>query len=446
MGKDGLFEDLAEQAAAAREARGAPRLREPVRDQAEWRVVDLDSVIGADHPARVIWRYVERLDLRALEEPIKAREGHPGHPPLAPRLMLALWLYATSDGVGSARALARLCDCHDAYRWLCGGVSVNHHTLADFRVGHAGVLDALLTENVAALAAAGVIDLDTVGLDGVRVRAGAGAASFRRRPTLEKALHEARGRVARLKAEIDDDPEASERRIKAAQRRAAAEQEARAQAALDKLAELEAERARRAKTNSRDVAKQSAPCASTTDPDARVMKMADGGFRPAYNLQIASAAERQIVTGVDVDTTGSDHGKLTPMFDQLRRRYGRRPKRCLADGGYLKNADIVAAADPAHGAVELYCPATANKHRTDPYAPRPRDPTAVADWRHRMNSADGKARYKRRSIIECIHARMRNWNIRQFTVRGTHKIRAALLIFALANNILRQQTLDQQSA
>lgn len=150
---------------------GAPRLREPVRDRIELRAVALDGLIGADHPARVLWAYVEGLDLGVLEAPIMAREGLPGHPPIAPRLMLALWLYATSDGVGSARALARLCESHDAYRWLCGGVSVNYHTLSGFRLGHPGLLDDLLTRNVAALSAAGVIDLDEVTQDGMRVRA-----------------------------------------------------------------------------------------------------------------------------------------------------------------------------------------------------------------------------------------------------------------------------------
>src|SRR5713101_5843878 len=189
MAREGLFDDLPEMAAPkAAESGGRPRLREPVRDQIELRAVDLDSIIGADHPVRVIWAYVERLDLRAMEALSKAREGHPGHPPIAPRLLLALWLYATSEGVGSARALERLCESHDAYRWLVGGVSVNYHTLSDFRVGHGELLDRLLTENVAVLAGCGLIDLDKLSQDGVRVRASAGATSYRRRATLEDHL------------------------------------------------------------------------------------------------------------------------------------------------------------------------------------------------------------------------------------------------------------------
>ena len=200
---------------------GQPRLREPVRDQIALQAVDIDSLIGADHPARVIWAYVEGLDLSVLENGIRARAGQPGHPPIAPRLMLALWLYATSQGVGSARALARLCTSHDAYRWLCGGVSVNYHTLSDFRVGCGELLDDLLSTNVAALSAAGVIALDEVVQDGVRVRASAGSASFRRRKTLRRELNKARRLVARLKQETHDDPEASTRRIGAARARGA---------------------------------------------------------------------------------------------------------------------------------------------------------------------------------------------------------------------------------
>src|SRR5437588_1272562 len=146
MAGDELFGELPEQQTPPRDVAGEPRLREPQRDQIEWRSMDVDSLIGADHPARTIWAYVEGLDLRELENAIKSREGRPGHPTISPQLLLALWLFATSQGVGSARALDRLCASHDAYRWLCGGVSVNYHTLADFRVDHPDLLERLLVE------------------------------------------------------------------------------------------------------------------------------------------------------------------------------------------------------------------------------------------------------------------------------------------------------------
>ena len=439
-----LFEGLPEQSVAKAEpGSGKPRMREPERRQVELRPVDLDSLLAVDHPARVIWRYVEQLDLKVLEDAIGAREHTPGQAPASPRLLLALWLYATSQGVGSARALERLCSSHDAYRWLCGGVSVNYHGLADFRSGHGELLDRLLTHNIAALMAEGRIELAEVVQDGVRVRAGAGASSFRRRQSLHKHLKKARRLVEYLKREIDEDPDASNRRIKAAQERAAREREERVAAALDKLAEIEAERERRGKTNKKQVAGQKEPRASTTDPQARVMKMADGGFRPAYNCQIGTVAKGQIVVDVAIDATGSDRGLLRPMLERLEERYESLPRRHLVDGGFHKNDDTEWAA--AEG-VLVYGPTTRNKHKSDPYAPRPKDGSGVAAWRRRMRSPHGKGVYKRRSMGECINARFRQWGLRQFTVRGVHKVKTVLLWFALANNIIAGHRLKTANA
>ena len=435
---DELFPYLPMQMNARAVAAGDARLREPVRDQVELRALDLDSVIGPAHPARAIWDYVQRLDLRSLEEAVRARQHTPGQAPVSPRLLLALWLHATSEGIGSARALARLCESHDAYRWLCGGVSVNYHGLADFRTAHPDLLDRLLTESVATLSAAGVIDLDEVVQDGVRVRASAGAGSFRRKKKLHKELKKAQRLIEQLKQEANDDPAASNRRIRAAGERAAHERAARVTAALDKLAEIEAERVRRAKTNKKQTAQQKEPRASTTDPQARIMKMADGGYRPAYNCQLGTVAQGQIVVTVDVTATGSDRGLLRPMLDRLKQRYGRRPKRHLVDGGFNKNDDTEWAAGAG---VKVYGPPTRSKHKTDPYAPRRDDGPGVAAWRRRMQSPHGKAVYKRRSMGECINARLRQWRLSQFTVRGRAKVHAVLSLFALANNILQGRRL-----
>src|SRR5437867_2000292 len=224
MAGEELFRELPAQARPQTDAAGgAPRLREPERDQIELRAVDIDSLIGEEHPVRVIWAYVAGLHLSELVKRIKARDNRPGHPATSPRLLLALWLYATSEGVGSARALERLCDNHDVYRWLCGGVSVNYHTLADFRLGCADLLDRLLVEHVAALAKAGLVNLDTLAQDGVRLRASAGAASFRREATLDRHLATAQAVVEDLKREVDAKAGASNQRIKAAKERAARE-------------------------------------------------------------------------------------------------------------------------------------------------------------------------------------------------------------------------------
>jgi transposase len=414
-------------------APGAPRLREPKRDQLELRAVDIESLIGQDHPARVIWASIESLNLVELEDRIKAREGRPGHPAISPRLLLVLWLYATSDGVGSARALERLCESHDVYRWLCGGVPVNYHTLADFRVGCADLLDRLLAEHLAALAKAGLVDLGTLAQDGVRIRASAGAASFRREATLDRHLSMAEAVVSQLKREVETGSDASNQRIKAAKERAARERSERVRVAQAALEEIKRQRQKREEERGNGK-KPKEPRASTTDAQARVMKMADGGFRPGYNVQVVSAAGEQMVLGIEVTNAGSDRGLMRPMMDQSQVLTGHIPERYLADGGFCSAEDI----EWAHGkGVEVYCPPTQSKHGSDPYLPRRGDGPGVLAWRARMASEASKAQYKLRSICECIHARWRNWDLRQLPVRGFEKIRAVMLWYALTNNILQ---------
>jgi transposase len=443
MSGDELFSDLPIQRDLRAADPGQARMREPVRDQIELRAVDLEGLVAAEHPVRVIWAYVERLDLGELEEAIRARTHTAGQAPASPRLLLALWLYATSEGVGSARALARLCENHDVYRWLCGGVSMNYHGLADFRTAHPELLDRLLSENIASLSVAEVIDLDEVAQDGVRVRASAGTGSFRRRKKLHKELRKSQRLIRQLKEEVANDPQASSRRIVAANERAVREREARVAAALKKLAEIEAERERRSKTNRKQVEKQKEPRASTTDPDARVMKMADGGFRPAYNCQISTVAGGQIVVVPEVKTVGSDRGLARPMLEEINRRHGRWPKRYLIDGGFNKNEDTEWAAGRD---IKIYGPPSHSKHQHDPYQPRDNDGPGVAAWRARMNSPHGKSVYKRRAQAECINARFRNWGLQRFTVRGIKKVQTVLRWFALTNNVLAAHRLLQTAA
>ena len=271
---------------------------------------------------------------------------------------MALWLWATVDGVGSARRLDQLCREHLAYRWLCGGVSMNYHTLSDFRIAHTTVLDRLLANGVASLVQAGLVQLDTLAQDGLRVRASAGAASFRRRRRLDELRVAAQARVVRLRAELEGDPAAGDRRQRAAQERAAREREARIAAAQERMGELEAERARREKTNKAQVAKQKEPRASTTDAQARVMKMADGGYRPAYNMQIVSEPNSQIdCCGRRRDQRFGSRLGATSSRDFARQRSdtiglsgGRRVRQELRHrvGACQRHAPVVSArADPA---------------------------------------------------------------------------------------------------
>ncbi len=440
MAEDELFGELPEQAKPQTKGMAAPRLREPERDQVEWRPVALDSVIAEDHPARIIWFLVSTLDLTELENPIKARGSRPGHPTIAPRLLLALWIYATSEGVGSARALARLCKSHDAYRWLCGGVSVNYHTLSDFRVECGDVVDRLMSEHLVALDKAGLVNLDTLAQDGVKVRASAGTSSFRRAETLDRLeleerekLETAKAVVEHLKTEAKANPEASNKRVQAARERASRERLERIQAAQAALAKLKEQR-QELEDKGGNGKKPKEPRASTTDADARIMKMADGGFRPAYNVQVASVAGEQIIVAADVSNTGSDRCLMKPMLEKLHGLTGRFPARHIVDGGFCNARDI----EWAHRQeIEVFCPPTKSKNGGDPYLPRPSDGEGAESWRIRMGSEEGKAQYAIRVICECIHARWRNWNLRQVTVRGLEKVRAVATLYAFTNNLLQ---------
>ena len=436
----GLFAEPADQIVAQPEVGAAPaaRLRTAQRDQPEFQVVDLESLLPPDHQARAVWDFVAAQDLRALLAPIKAREGEPGRPPADPKILLALWLYATLEAVGSARELARLCEAHVAYRWLCGGVSMNHHTLADFRVGQVALLDRLLAQGVASLVSEGLVKLERLAQDGVRIRASAGSSSYRRRERLESLLSEAEARVAQLKEELEADPAASTARQRAARERAARERIERTNAALRRMQELEAERVRREKTDKKRTQRQEAPRASTTDAEARVMHMPDHGYRPAYNGQFASDPQTQVIVAVDLDTTGSDAGLMAPMQDRIAETYGQTPQQYLVDGGFSKLDDI----ERAHTAgIEVFAPPPNNKHRTDPFAARKGDGPGTAAWRKRMASEAGKVVYRDRAKHECVNAQLRNCGVVRLLVRGREKVRAVLLWFAVSHNLRRAMAL-----
>ena len=402
-----------------------PRYEGPNRAQVELYPCDLETLLPLDHAARLVWRFVEGLDLKRFYDAIRAREGGPGRAPIDPRVLIALWLYATIDGVGSAREVERLCDRHDAYRWIRGGVSVNHHTLSDFRVQYREALDDLLTQSIAVLIKRRVVTLARVAQDGTKVRASAGIRSFRRRPTLDEALRLARQQVERTARQ--DDGAASSRQA-AAQARAAAEHVARVEAALAELPAVEAAKARKKST--------APPRASTTDPEARVMKLSDGGFRPAYNVQFATDVESRVIVGVAVTNVGNDHGELGPMLGQLRRRSGQAPATALVDGGYVTR-DVITAA--AAGGVTIYAPVQKPKGDRDPATACRGDSPAVAAWRTRMATAEAKAMYRARAATaEWVNADTRTHRtLGPLLVRGLGKVHAWVLWIALAHNMMR---------
>jgi transposase len=421
-----------------------PRMQQAQRDQMEWLPMALDDLIPQDHEARSVWDFVGKMNLAPLYAGIAAVEGQPGRNPIDPKILMALWMYATIDGVGSARKLDEYCERYHPYRWLCGGISVNYHTLADFRTRHVELLNQLLTDSVASLLSAGLVELNRVAQDGMRVRASAGSSSFRRRPTLEECCAQAQAQVAALQAEAEEaDPAASNRRQEAARQRAVREKAERLQQALEEMAKLESQKESREK-GSKEKART-----STTDPEARKMKMADGGFRAAYNVQFSTTTDTQVIVGVDVTNSGSDGGQLAPMNEQIHERYGKSPDESLVDGGFATLNDIENLTTSEHGTT-VYAPIKdEEKKRTqgeDPFAPRRGDTPAIAAWRQRMGTPEAKEIYKQRAATaECVNAIARNRNLWFIRVRGLVKARAIALWYALAHNLRRALALRAEA-
>jgi len=402
-----------------------PRYDTPNRAQVELYPCDLEALLPAGHAARLVWRFVDGLSLDAFYAAIRAREGRPGRPPIDPKVLIALWLYATIDGVGSAREVDRLCQQHDAYRWIRGGLSVNYHTLSDFRVDHQAALNDLLTQSIAALIKRNVITLVRVAQDGTRVRASAGIRSFRRRPTLEEALRVARRQVERTARQADG---AALSRQAAAQARAAAEQVARVDEALAEMPAVEAAKARNTS--------KATPRVSTTDPEARVMKMTDGGYRPAYNVHFATDVDSRAIVGVTVTNVGSDQPAFLPMLDQIIERTGQAPASELVDGGFVTH-EAITAADAA--GVTVYAPVPKPKGARDPAVACRGDSAAVAAWRARMATDEAKALYRARAATaEWVNADTRTHRtLGPLLVRGVNKVHTWVLWIALAHNMMR---------
>jgi transposase len=410
--------------------RGAPRLRQADRQQIELRPFDLDSLLPPEHEARAIWAVVSRLDLSGLLHDIRSCQGVAGRPATDPKILLTLWVYATSQGVGAARELAALCTRHDAYRWICGGVETNYHTLSDFRVMHGTAFDDLLTQVLGVMAADGLVSLSRVAQDGTRVRASAGAASFRREERLLQWLVVAREQVEAVK-QLADDPTVTSREHKARER-AARERKERVEQAVEELKKIQATKA--------DQAAQRKVRVSSTDPEARVMKMGDGGFRPAYNVQFASTTVEKVIVGVQVTNLGSDCNEAKPMLEQIEQRLGAKPDEVLVDGGYAPRQTVdELAQNPQTAQVTLYAPVPVPKDPTrDRYTPRAGDSAPVAAWRERMGTDQAKEIYKdRAATAEWVNATVKCKQEFAVRVRGLGKVRQLALLAALTHNVLR---------
>jgi transposase len=413
------------------------RVKRAQRGQITWGRVDLDAEVPADHEVRAIAAVVDKLDLRGLYADVRARGEIAGAPATDPKILLGLWVYATSDGVGSGREIARLVELHAAYRWLCGGVAVAYHRLNDFRSDHGDVFSELVTQLLARLMKHDLIDLHRVAQDGTRIRASAGAASFRSGETLERLMRSARTHLVEVTRAAT--APACTARHAATMARVAQDRLARLEHALAELPDVAAIK----KTSG---AKDATPRVSTTDPDARVMKMPDGGFRPAFNVQLATTTDAaRAIVGVSVTNRGSDQGQATPMLEQIEARTGVRPTELLVDGGYPSHDAI----DQATAAgVTLYAPVPKPRSKAsetpdpppiDPHLPKPGDSDAVAAWRIRMGTDDAKQIYKQRAATaETVNADAKaHRGMAATALRGLDKVTGTACLFALTYNILR---------
>ena len=418
------------------------RVVRPDRRQLRWDRIDLEGLLPADHRARLVWSFVESLDLSQLYDQVLAREGEAGRPAADPAVLLSLWLYATIEGVGSARELERLAQSDAAYRWLAGGVPLNYHGLADFRVESVEVLDRLLTQSVTALIGEGLVRLSEIAVDGTKIRASASKKSFKTSEKLLKIEAAVAERLVALKRELTDDPGASTRRRQAARERAARDVQARAGRARAALERLAAERKARAAKHAKDEARKKEPRASTSDPEARFMRFPDGAVRPAYNAQIAAAPKEGVIVSIEVTDRRNDAGLAGPMVDDIARRYGRTPDRLLVDTSYATSEDIVALAAHAAGPVSVYTPPPNEKETVKPASlarrrrKREKEPACLKAWRERMASEAGQAVYALRQRIERINADRKNHGFGFLAVRGLIKAKAHALWHALANNLV----------
>ncbi|MDP9000712.1 MAG: transposase [Myxococcota bacterium] len=398
------------------------RMNEPFRGQGVMRFEIPDDALAADHRARLLWRIVETLDLSAFSAGAKALEGHAGRPLASMRMLLVLWLYGISIGVGSARALERLTCADDAFRWIVGDQTVSHARLSMFRVGHREALDRLFTDVLGVLLHKGLLSLDLVAQDGTRIRANATAPSFRTEASLEECREQAALHLRAVLVESDD-PEPS-----------AAEKAARLAAARDYQKRVDD--ARVTVKQLRHEGKEQ-PRASTTDDDARVMKMADGGYRPGYNVQMATAGSAlggpRTIVGIRVTNVGSDMGSVTPMLKQIKERTGTLPKVLLADANHAKHDCIRACA--ALG-VEALISVPARSAKAGPNAD---NDAAVCAWRERMQTDEAKRTFRARaSLCELSNAHLKHHHgVSQLLVRGVEKVTSVALLAGLAANLLQ---------
>lgn len=389
----------------------------------------LDNRVPTDHSVREIEAVIAGLDLTSLDAKIRSNAEAGGRPAIDPRILLTLWVYGTTQGEVEASEIARRTRTDDIYRWVCGGVSVGERKLADFRAKGAEVFDAMLTQVIVALMTEGLIDLHRTAQDGTRVRTWTGADSFRRQDTLETLLAAAKAHLAALQAQAHDGRRSKVARV--AQERGARQRIERLERAVARVRTLAEEL-----TEAERKDPKKAPRVSATDPEASRMKMSDGGFRPAYNVQFDTTADGQgAVVGVSVSDRGTDYGEMAPMLDQVEQRAGERPAQKLVDGGYVQKEDIRRV---EQGGTQVFAPQPRPKRMAAPGGRRDQERSVEERaFYERIQSAEGKAVYKTRGEVAELtnaHAKSR-YGMVLLMLRGMKGALVMALLVALAKDV-----------
>jgi len=301
------------------------------RQQIRWAEFDLDTLIEQDHPARIIWELSRRFDLKQFEAKQKTREGEAGRPCWPAQVLVSVWVYSYTLGVASARAIERMLSHEPGLRWLAADERINYHTLADFLVGHREALNDLFAQLLTLLETVGLVDLQTLLHDGTKVRAVAGRGSLHRRKTLENRLRKAKQVVKKLEIQAEAEEEACDKKRRAAQQRAAWERLDRAQAALEKLTQLESETSAGERAELR---------VSDSEAEARKMKHADGSWAPSYNVQVTTEAQSRLIVGIGITDAANDTQQLLPALETVQNNCGALPEKIIADNGYATRDNV----------------------------------------------------------------------------------------------------------
>lgn len=410
------------------------RLNTPIRNQVEIRTEALDDLLPDDHKARFIWDYVNQLNLDEILNTIKAVENNPGRPATDPRILFALWILAITEGIGSARMIERYSNEHIAFKWICGTVPVNYHTISDFRTKYGKELDKLLTESIAILMHSGLVTLKRVSQDGMKVKADAGKGSFRKEDSLKDLLNKAKEQIDFLNREMENNPSECSERLKAARKRAAEERINALQDSIKELKKYREEKEESFRKERKKLKKKQKDDMkiSVTDSQARIMKMNNSGFSPAYNVQLATDHKKRAIVGVKVVNNASDYGQLVPMLNQLKNRLGRVPDEFIADSGYFSHESIEKATK-AHKGCKLYI----KPRNTDSHNSTEGKSKVVIELEKRMATDEVKPIYNERaSTAEWANAVNRNRGLSKFFVRGLEKAQAMVCLFAIVHNML----------